>query len=111
MIAVLRYQLLDIRLVVSRFALYLLLSGLVIAGYLGLVTLLDRALAGSRTADGVRGGRAAAGRDLQSRTGLAAAPHRPAVLRLAAGSGTGGGRSRQLASESMLLAAPAWKAR
>jgi signal transduction histidine kinase len=50
MIAVLRYQLLDIRLVVSRFALYLLLSGLVIAGYLGLVALLDRALAGSRTA-------------------------------------------------------------
>ena len=51
MIAVLRYQLLDIRLVVSRFALYLLLSALVIAGYLGLVTLLDRALAGSRTAE------------------------------------------------------------
>jgi two-component system, NarL family, sensor kinase len=51
MIAVLRYQLLDIRLVVSRFALYLLLSAFVIAGYLGLVTLLDRALAGSRTAE------------------------------------------------------------
>jgi two-component system NarL family sensor kinase len=51
MIAVLRYQLLDIRLVVSRFALYLLLSALVIAGYLGLITLLDRALAGSRTAE------------------------------------------------------------
>jgi two-component system, NarL family, sensor kinase len=50
MIAVLRYQLLDIRLVVSRFALYLLLSALVIAGYLGLITLLDRAFAGSRTA-------------------------------------------------------------
>jgi two-component system NarL family sensor kinase len=42
-IAVLRHQLLDIRLVVSRFALYLLLSGLVIGGYVGLVTLLDRA--------------------------------------------------------------------
>ena len=51
MIAVLRYQLLDIRLVVSRFALYLLLSALVIAGYLGLITLLDRALAESRTAE------------------------------------------------------------
>ena len=42
-IAVLRHQLLDIRLVVSRFALYLLLSGLVIGGYVGLVALLDRA--------------------------------------------------------------------
>jgi two-component system, NarL family, sensor kinase len=51
MIAVLRYQMLDIRLVVSRFALYLLLSALVIAGYLGLITLLDRALAGTRTAE------------------------------------------------------------
>ena len=50
MIAILRYQLLDIRLVVSRFALYLLLSALVIAGYLGLITLLDRALGGDRTA-------------------------------------------------------------
>ena len=50
MIAVLWYQLLDIRLVVSRFALYLLLSALVIAGYLGLITLLDRVFAGSRTA-------------------------------------------------------------
>jgi two-component system NarL family sensor kinase len=50
MIAVLRYQLLDIRLVVSRFALYLLMSAVLIAGYLGLITLLDRALAGSRTA-------------------------------------------------------------
>ena len=50
MIAVLRYQLLDIRLVVSRFALYLLMSAVVVAGYLGLITMLDRALAGSRTA-------------------------------------------------------------
>src|SRR4029453_13087279 len=50
MIAVLRYQLLDIRLVVSRFALYLLLSAVVIAGYLGLIALLDGALADSRTA-------------------------------------------------------------
>ena len=41
-VAVLRYQLLDIRLVVSRFVLYLLLSGLVIATYLGLVALLHR---------------------------------------------------------------------
>ncbi len=50
MIAILRYQLLDIRLVVSRFALYLLLSATVIAGYLGLITVLDRALGGERTA-------------------------------------------------------------
>ena len=50
MIAILRYQLLDIRLVVSRFALYLLLSAIVIAGYLGLITVLDRALGGERTA-------------------------------------------------------------
>ena len=49
MIAILRYQLLDIRLVVSRFALYLLLSAIVIAGYLGLITVLDRALGGERT--------------------------------------------------------------
>jgi two-component system, NarL family, sensor kinase len=50
MIAVLRYQLLDIRLVVSRFALYLLLSALVIAGYLALIGLLDRAVGRGRTA-------------------------------------------------------------
>ena len=41
-VAVLRHQLLDIRLVVSRFVLYLLLSGLVIAAYVGLVALLER---------------------------------------------------------------------
>ncbi len=41
-VAVLRYQLLDIRLVVSRFVLYLLLSGLVITAYLGLVAVLQR---------------------------------------------------------------------
>jgi two-component system NarL family sensor kinase len=51
MIAILRYQLLDIRLVVSRFALYLLLSALVIAGYLGLIALLDHVLGGGRTAE------------------------------------------------------------
>lgn len=50
MIAILRYQLLDIRLVVSRFALYLVLSALVIAGYLGLVTFLDRVLGAGRSA-------------------------------------------------------------
>jgi hypothetical protein len=50
MIAVLRYQLLDIRLVVSRFALYLLLSAMVIAGYLGLITLLDHVIGGGRPA-------------------------------------------------------------
>jgi signal transduction histidine kinase len=40
-IAVLRHQLLDIRLVVSRSVLYLLLTGAVIAGYLALVTVLE----------------------------------------------------------------------
>ena len=50
MIAILRHQLLDIRLVVSRFALYLLLSAMVIAAYLGLITLLDRVLGRGRTA-------------------------------------------------------------
>ena len=43
-IAVLRYQLLDIRLVVSRSLLYLLLTGGVIAAYLGLVALMDQAV-------------------------------------------------------------------
>jgi signal transduction histidine kinase len=51
MIAILRYQLLDIRLVVSRFALYLALSALVIAGYLGLVALLDHVLGAGRSAE------------------------------------------------------------
>ena len=46
-VAVLRYQLLDIRLVVSRFVLYLLLSGLVITAYLGLVA-CSSASSGSR---------------------------------------------------------------
>jgi two-component system NarL family sensor kinase len=41
-IAVLRYQLLDIRLVVSRSVLYLLLTGGVVAGYIGLIALLDQ---------------------------------------------------------------------
>jgi signal transduction histidine kinase len=41
-IAVLRHQLLDIRLVVSRSVLYLLLTGGVIVGYLALIALLDR---------------------------------------------------------------------
>ncbi|WP_020392540.1 sensor histidine kinase [Kribbella catacumbae] len=41
-IAVLRHQLLDIRLVVSRSVLYLLLTGGVIVAYLALIALLDR---------------------------------------------------------------------
>ena len=41
-IAVLRYQLLDIRLVVSRSVLYLLLTGGVVAAYVGLIALLDQ---------------------------------------------------------------------
>ena len=41
-IAILRYQLLDIRLVVSRSLLYLLLTGGVVAAYLALVLLLDQ---------------------------------------------------------------------
>ncbi|HWD83494.1 MAG TPA: sensor histidine kinase [Kribbella sp.] len=41
-VAILRYQLLDIRLVVSRSVLYLLLTGAVVAAYLALVLLLDR---------------------------------------------------------------------
>ncbi len=40
-VTVLRYQLLDIRLVVARGATYALLSGLVLAGYAGLVALLS----------------------------------------------------------------------
>lgn len=43
-IAVLRHQVLDIRLVVSRSLLYLLLTGGVIGAYLGLVALLDQAV-------------------------------------------------------------------
>ena len=83
MIAVLRYQLLDIRLVVSRFALYLLLSATGDRRILGLITVLDRALGGEPDCRGVRGHRAGARSDLQSPAGLAAAPHRPAVLWLA----------------------------
>ncbi|MEU4393289.1 histidine kinase [Kribbella sp. NPDC023855] len=41
-IAVLRHQLLDIRLVVSRSLLYLVLAGGVVVAYLGLIALLDR---------------------------------------------------------------------
>ncbi len=41
-IAVLRYQLLDIRLAVSRSVLYLLLTSGVVTGYIGLIALLDR---------------------------------------------------------------------
>lgn len=44
MISILRYQLLDIRLVVSRSVLYLLLTVLVTAAYAGLVALLDTLL-------------------------------------------------------------------
>lgn len=50
MIAILRYQVLDIRLVVSRFALYLLMSAVIIVSYLGLITVLDRILGDGRTA-------------------------------------------------------------
>jgi signal transduction histidine kinase len=41
-VAVLRYQLLDIRLVVSRSLLYLILVGGVVVAYFGLIALLDR---------------------------------------------------------------------
>jgi two-component system NarL family sensor kinase len=51
-VAVLRYQLLDIRFVVSRFALYLVLSALVIGGYLGTVALLNRAVGSPGPAGG-----------------------------------------------------------
>jgi signal transduction histidine kinase len=44
MIAVLRYQLLDIRLVWSRTVTYLVLTAVVVATYLGLVELVDRLL-------------------------------------------------------------------
>ena len=40
-IAILRYQLLDIRLVVSRTVLYVLLTGLVVGAYVGIVTASD----------------------------------------------------------------------
>jgi signal transduction histidine kinase len=43
-LAVLRYQLLDIRLVVSRSLLYLVLTTAVVAAYVGLVTVLDATL-------------------------------------------------------------------
>jgi two-component system NarL family sensor kinase len=43
-VAILRHQLLDIRLVVSRSVLYLLLTAAVVGAYLGAVTLLDTAL-------------------------------------------------------------------
>ncbi|TCK22614.1 sensor histidine kinase [Pseudonocardia endophytica] len=46
-VAVLRHQLLDIRLVLSRTVLYVVLTALVAATYLGLVTLANRVLAGS----------------------------------------------------------------
>ena len=44
-VAILRHQLLDIRLVVSRSLLYLGMTGLVIAGYVGIVAGTERALA------------------------------------------------------------------
>ena len=40
-VAILRYQLFDIRLVVSRSVLYLALTGLIVLGYIGLVAVLD----------------------------------------------------------------------
>jgi signal transduction histidine kinase len=45
-VAILRHQLLDIRLVISRTVLYLALTGAVIASYAGLVALLDGVLRG-----------------------------------------------------------------
>ena len=44
-VAILRYQLFDIRLVVSRTLLYLVMTGLVVAAYVGIVVGTDRALA------------------------------------------------------------------
>jgi two-component system, NarL family, sensor kinase len=46
-IAILRHRLLDIRLVVSRSLVYLLLTGAVLAAYLGLVSVLDRTVGSS----------------------------------------------------------------
>ena len=46
-VAILRHELVDIRLVVSRSVLYLVLTGVVVAGYLGLVALLDRTVRGT----------------------------------------------------------------
>ena len=46
-VAILRHRLFDIRLVVSRTVLYLLLSGCVVAGYAALVVVLDRLLRGT----------------------------------------------------------------
>jgi signal transduction histidine kinase len=46
-VAVLRHGLYDVRIVLSRVVLYLLLSGGVIAGYIGIVALLDRMLRGT----------------------------------------------------------------
>lgn len=44
LVAILRHQLLDIRLVVSRSVLYLLLTGVVVTAYIGLVSALDSVL-------------------------------------------------------------------
>jgi two-component system, NarL family, sensor kinase len=46
-VAILRHQLFDIRLVVSRTVLYLVLTGCVIGGYAALVAVLDRLLRGA----------------------------------------------------------------
>jgi hypothetical protein len=46
-VAMLRHQLFDVRLVVSRAVLYLLLTGGVVAGYAALIAVLDRVLRGA----------------------------------------------------------------
>lgn len=53
LVAITRYRLLDINLVISRSIVYLLLSALVVASYLGLVALSDILLAGSRSTSSV----------------------------------------------------------
>jgi two-component system, NarL family, sensor kinase len=45
MIAILRHQLLDIRLVVSRSVVYVVLTGLVVAAYIAIVAVTDRSIA------------------------------------------------------------------
>ena len=46
-VAILRHELVDIRLVVSRSVLYVVLTGLVVAAYLGLVAILDQTVRGT----------------------------------------------------------------
>ena len=46
-VAILRHELVDIRLVVSRSVLYVVLTGLVVAAYLGVVAILDQTVRGT----------------------------------------------------------------